>query len=133
MTPFPLSDMLSRSKVFLHHRITSDRITVELQALALDERRFELIFPPGKSFETSDGIPYEDEYIRILVGEGLRWARSRLQLDNGISVDISLLSGVVDFENEAGLCIAVALCIVRQLGADLNLTDLGGNDWKECT
>jgi len=128
-----MSNLPSPSKVCLCHRITSERIIVELQAHLLDERRFKLIYPASMSLETIDGKQYEEESIKILIGEGARWARSRLRLDKGISVNTYFLSGVVDFENESGLCIAVALSIVRQLGADLSLLDLGGNEWQECT
>ncbi len=128
-----MTNMPSQSKLCLCHRITTEKIIVELQAHLLDERRFKLIYPASMSLETIDGIQYEEDSIKVLIGEGVRWARSRLQLDKGISVETYLLSGVVDFENETGLCIAVALSIVRQLGADLSLLELGGNDWQECT
>ena len=125
--------MSFQSKVCLCHRITTEWIIVGLQAHLHDEPQFKLIFPASMSFETIDCIKYEEDNIKVLVGEGVRWARSRLLLDKGISVDTYFLSGVVDYENEDGLCIAVALSIVRQLGGKLSLLELAGNDWTECT
>lgn len=112
---------MTNTRVTVAHVISREFCSVSLTAcetptLKLD---FKIIGPVQLAF--APGTAYEHDAVGILCGSGLAFARSKLNLDAGISVCVLELSGLISTRNEVGVCIAVAVAIAINLGRNHQL------------
>jgi hypothetical protein len=126
-----MNSLQPETLVSLRHRWKPEYVSVRLTAKVLDERRMKSECTTDLVLITCDAQNYEYDRIKSLVGSGMLWARRCLDLDKGLTVETSRVVGIIDFEHERGLCLAVALAVSRQIGKTLELAAIGGEEWIE--
>ena len=108
----------------------SNLVTVRLNAVELADFKLECGFDCEPAIETSYGEKYAEGLIRYLCHDGIRVARSKLRLPNGLSVRVTEIQGILQNESQIGVCHATSLAIARALGKDespiLNMLE----DWE---
>jgi len=106
------------------------RIVVRLDAVELNENKLtcEVSNPPR--LRTGAGVEYSVETAKVLCISGMATARRRLRLPNGLAITVSEISGIVDDDEEAGVCRAIAIAIARALNKDPSLLYDSMENWQ---
>ena len=118
--------------VELRRPSSAARCLLSLSAQETPENRLECVIACNTRVSTPSGNSVSTGRLRILCGSGLAFARRQLQLNGGLSVNVTALDGVVEIEDEVdevGVCHATAIAVARALGrSDVSLRE-SLEDW----
>jgi hypothetical protein len=109
---------MSTATVDLQRPSSAARCLISLSAREIPENRLECMMSCDARVSTPSGSAVSIGRLRILCGSGLAFARRRLRLNGGLSVNVTALDGVMEVEDEAdevGVCHATAIAIARAL------------------
>jgi len=121
------------TSVSVLHRLQESRCSVTLSVTELSERKLDFHLTNSADLRNESGEKYEYDTVRYFCGEGLSYARRRLGLDGGISVEIQELTGTVRAGAEVGVSLAIAVGIAKALGRNDHQALLENQDEWEAT
>ena len=93
-------------------------ISLILEAVELPNLKLECEITCEPGVETSSGEVYATGLIRVLCHDGMRIARRKLSIENGLQISISEINGILERRNEVNICYVTGLAIARALGKD---------------
>lgn len=96
----------------------SNLLTVRLNAVELADLKLECAFDCEPAIATSSGEKYADGVVRFLCHDGMRVARRKLSIANGLRINVSEIAGTLEKSAETGVCHAIGLAIARALMKD---------------
>jgi hypothetical protein len=121
---------MKTAQAAISKKLNMGKCSVTLSAVELPDLKLEVRITGPIGLRTDAGDVYLKDTIQVLCGSGLALARTRLELVAGLSVDVMDVSGTLNVDDEAGVCMATAVAIARAMGKEDAKVLLGANDWE---
>lgn len=104
-------------------------VTIQIEAIELPEKKLECEFLCESAVFSPSGKIYKIDLLRILCLDGMRIARRKLSLPNGLKIVVYKISGEIEIKNEICICYATELSIAKSLSKDIDLPISNMPDW----
>ncbi len=115
--------------VFVKVESESEFVSLLLDAVELPDLKLKCEVTCEPRVETPSGEVYATELIRILCSDGMRTARHKLSIANGLQITVSEINGTLERSNEVILCHVAELAIARALMKDDSSLIASMPDW----
>lgn len=115
--------------VFAKIECGSEFVSLMLDAVELPDLKLRCEITCEPRVETSSGEVYAAELIRILCSDGMRTARRKLSIANGLKITVSEINGTLERSNEVAVCHVTELAIAKALDKDDSSLIASMPDW----
>ncbi|MCA8982950.1 MAG: hypothetical protein KDA76_04250 [Planctomycetaceae bacterium] len=103
---------------FLTIKNGRDFVSIMVDAVELPDLKLDCEITCEPEVVTSSGEAYAPGLIKVLCIDGMRVARRKLSIPDGLQVTVSAINGTLEKSNEVGVCHATGLAIAKALKKD---------------
>jgi len=103
---------------FLKIQNGGDLVSILIDAVELPDLKLDCEIACEPEVATSGGEAYAAGLIKVLCIDGMRVARRKLSIANGLKITVLTITGTLERSNEVGVCHATGLAIAKALAKD---------------